>query len=93
MPGPGGLHVSNPDDHYDHREYRDREREHEHEREHQRKHYGPTAPTRVHVAQAEDTPDWNGGSVSLAYINELGRREDGYETVEEGTPAYSYRRD
>ncbi|KAI0661799.1 hypothetical protein C8Q70DRAFT_911040 [Cubamyces menziesii] len=92
-----GLHVSNPDDYYDHQDYHDhRERErtsHDRERddrEHHRKHHGST---RVLVAHHDITPEWSGGTPTLAYINELGRREDGYETIEEGTPAYSYRHD
>ncbi|KAH9856666.1 hypothetical protein C2E23DRAFT_722130 [Lenzites betulinus] len=77
-----GLHVSNPDDPYDRPE---RERPH-------RKHHGSM---RVHVAHHESPPEWEGGTPNLAYINELGRREDGYDsTADEGPPAtYSYRRD
>ncbi|KAI0822547.1 hypothetical protein BC628DRAFT_1327234 [Trametes gibbosa] len=76
------LHVSNPDDHYDRAE-----REHHH-----RKHHGSM---RVHVAHHDSPPEWEGGTPNLAYINELGRREDGYDsTAEEGAPAsYTYRRD
>ncbi|KAI0767981.1 AhpC/TSA antioxidant enzyme-domain-containing protein, partial [Trametes elegans] len=88
-----GLHVSNPDDHHDHHDQRDRDHdrdlEHGTARDHHRKHQGPT---RVHVAHHELAPgDWDAVTPTLAYINELGRREDGYDTVEEGTPAYSYR--
>ncbi|KAI0331839.1 hypothetical protein GY45DRAFT_1247918 [Cubamyces sp. BRFM 1775] len=88
-----GLHVSNPDDHYDHYDHRERDRpshDREHERDHHRKHHGST---RVLVAHHEITPEWSGGTPTLAYINELGRMEDGYETVEEGAPAYPYRHD
>ncbi|KAI0635583.1 hypothetical protein C8Q77DRAFT_1052997 [Trametes polyzona] len=84
-----GLHVSNPDDHFDHydRDERDsRDRDYHH-----RKHHGST---RVHVAHHDPVPEWGEGAPSLAFINELGRREDGYDTVDEGTPAsYPYRRD
>lgn len=76
-----GLHVSNPDD----RPYDLPKRDH-----HPHKHHGST---RVQVAHQE-TPEWGSGTLSVAYINELGRREDGYETVDEETPAtYTYRRD
>ncbi|KAI8980037.1 hypothetical protein BD414DRAFT_550640 [Trametes punicea] len=88
------LHVSNPDDHYDHRDRHDRERDRDHEREQGREHHHKNhGSTRVHVAHHDIAAEWNGGTPTLAYINELGRREDGYETVEESTPAYAYRRD
>lgn len=80
-----GLHVSNPDNQYDF--YDHPKREHHHPKHH--------ASTGVQVAHQEDsTPEWGSGTLSVAYINELGRREDGYETVDEETPAtYTYRRD
>ncbi|KAL1940249.1 hypothetical protein VTO73DRAFT_9201 [Trametes versicolor] len=79
-----GLHVSNPDDQYNDYDRATRE-------PHHRKHHGSA---RVQVAHQEDTPEWGSGTLSLAYINELGRREDGYETVDEEMPAtYTYRRD
>ncbi|KAI0671395.1 hypothetical protein C8Q78DRAFT_972604 [Trametes maxima] len=86
-----GLHLSNPDDQYDQYDRRDRDRDHDQddELEHRRKHHNST---RVHVAH-HDSPDWSDAKPTLAYINELGRREDGYETGEESMPDYSYRRD
>ncbi|KAI0360229.1 hypothetical protein OH77DRAFT_1394408 [Trametes cingulata] len=89
-----GLHVSNPDERYDHYDRPDRERERDHprepSREHSRKHHGST---RVHVAQHDVAPEWSGATPTVAYINEMGRREDGYDTGEEGTPTYQFRHD
>ncbi|KAI0707186.1 AhpC/TSA antioxidant enzyme-domain-containing protein [Earliella scabrosa] len=84
--GTKGLHVSNPDDsHYDLHEHRER---HEH---HKRVH---AASGRVHVAQHDVGPnEWSGGlTPTLSYINQYGRREDGYET-EDGALGYNYRQD
>ncbi|RPD59582.1 hypothetical protein L227DRAFT_503360 [Lentinus tigrinus ALCF2SS1-6] len=80
--GKKGLHISNPDIHEHDVHEHPRER-HEHHKEH--------SGGRVHVARHEaDRVEWSGGSPTLTYINEYGRREDGYQT-EDGTLAYTYR--
>ncbi|KAI0749739.1 hypothetical protein C8Q80DRAFT_1218810 [Daedaleopsis nitida] len=84
--GAKSLHVSNPDDtHHEHE--RDRRERHEH---HTHKHHNGG---RVHVAHHDaDHTEWTGsalGTPVIAYINQYGRREDGYETG----GGYGYRQD
>lgn len=79
------LQVANPDDsRHDLHEHEHRDR-HEH-----RKHLGNS---RVHVARHDTGPDeWAGATPALTYINQYGRRDDGYEP-EDGNLAYNYRHD
>lgn len=72
-----GLVVSNPDE-YEHDQP---------ERPDYRKHH---SSGRVHVARQEvETNEWTGGTPAHTYIDQYGRRGDGYET-EDGTVSYTY---
>lgn len=77
------LQVANPDvrsDHYDHHD-------HDHH-DHRTHHSGARTP-----GSRNDTnrDDWQGGKVSVDYLNRHGRREDGYDT--EGGATYARRQD
>ena len=73
------LQVANPDvrsDHYDHHD-------HDHH-DHRTHHSGARTP-----GSRNDTnrDDWQGGKISVDYLNRHGRREDGYETEDGATYA------
>ena len=73
------LQVANPDvrsDHYDHHD-------HDHH-DHRTHHSGARTP-----GSRNDTnrDDWQGGKISVDYLNRHGSREDGYETEDGATYA------
>ena len=71
------LQVANPDvrsDHYDH---------HDHDHHDHRTHH---SGARTHGSRNDtNRDDWQGGKISVDYINRHGRREDGYETEDGAT--------